>query len=613
MIFRGASEPHRGHLLERLDAIFSTGNAPLLEPHHRDLGMVVLSPEGMAPLLLPLLVPGITRCGEATYEGVIGGPDGPLIRFRLGAELLTFSLARKGDRTDVADSILTRVGSVVLRGDGIHGASISYRRVATHLSYVLHLALHPGMRLFGDSPDAAPGRGEPAFLETGSDRDTFLQERYADEAEVIRALLHCRGEIVIAGNAERECLRCAVAADHPGYGVGASHWATPLPGRALDRLRMTDPQEPDVIRGDRGRGFEEILLGCLEPAPPNLIVAFDSCLSKLVGNTVPAVIEHLSPVLGGVHTIYLDGSVAALHNYPQMWEQLLRHRDGAVERSAEPSINLVGFGAADAPSSRELENLLDLAGVRVNQWLVPGFDLSRLAHLDAAWVHVFSPARLVRDGPLEALARGPRPLAPMPAPVGFEGTKRWLHGIRAACGLSAQTPLRLDEELAALMPAWQSLRDKARGRGVGIVLRDVEIESPDTRHRWGMPWLELLEEMGFTLSFVALPGAGGLAGPRADLAGAFPWLDRKEEHRWIRLADAGELDELLAQAPFELVYTEVYRDKRVTRAGKIPFSVADLEPGISGAMRALERLLALASTPFYRRYRPAEGRRPCCA
>ena len=72
--------------------------------------------------------------------------------------------------------------------------------------------------------------------------------------------------------------------------------------------------------------------------------------------------------------------------------------------------------------------------------------------------------------------------------------------------------------------------------------------------------------------------------------------------RWV-----GEGSDALALAlregEFSLVHSDRYRDRRVTTAGKVPFSIADFELGFEGSRRSLERLVHACRLPFYARYR----------
>ncbi|MEE8424464.1 MAG: hypothetical protein V3S11_01480, partial [Elusimicrobiota bacterium] len=64
-----------------------------------------------------------------------------------------------------------------------------------------------------------------------------------------------------------------------------------------------------------------------------------------------------------------------------------------------------------------------------------------------------------------------------------------------------------------------------------------------------------------------------------------------------------ELARLLEDGPFRAVYSDIFFDERITRAGKAQFSMRHFETGAEGAVRSLERLLGVCRLPFYKRYR----------
>lgn len=147
--------------------------------------------------------------------------------------------------------------------------------------------------------------------------------------------------------------------------------------------------------------------------------------------------------------------------------------------------------------------------------------------------------------------------------------------------------------------AWSGLVARAKQHGIGIVFGLQDLAAGVARLRWGIPWLEVLEEMGFELTFMLHDERPGPAEP-FDLGRLLPFLGHPEVHRQCRLRDF----DALAEGPFELVYTEQFRDTRVTRAGKVPFSVKDFSLGPGGACRSLARLLRLARVTFHRTYAP---------
>ena len=59
---------------------------------------------------------------------------------------------------------------------------------------------------------------------------------------------------------------------------------------------------------------------------------------------------------------------------------------------------------------------------------------------------------------------------------------------------------------------------------------------------------------------------------------------------------------LLADGPFQAVYSDHHFDRRLSSAGKAQFSLQEFEKGLAGAVRTGQRLLRICRLPFYRRY-----------
>jgi hypothetical protein len=62
------------------------------------------------------------------------------------------------------------------------------------------------------------------------------------------------------------------------------------------------------------------------------------------------------------------------------------------------------------------------------------------------------------------------------------------------------------------------------------------------------------------------------------------------------------LRKLLVEGAFDAVYSEYFYDSRLTRSGKAEFSLLDLEMGVEGCLRSLQRLGNICHWPFYERY-----------
>lgn len=253
-------------------------------------------------------------------------------------------------------------------------------------------------------------------------------------------------------------------------------------------------------------------------------------------------------------------------------------------------MNLVGL--LHFPGRAELLSLLRDAGVEVGCELLPTFDLDRARDYLSARAQVLYPTdqtKTVHDLFLNALDI--ETLTP-PSPFGLAGTRHWVEAIGAATDREAACVEALDRAWAPLAAQWNALRHKLRGATFAFVIdaQSAEVLREPSRLQ-GVPILPMLLEMG--VEVVALQYAReGHPPPPPPLAGV------PTEH----FHTPAELDEKLRASRAAAVYSDIFADPRITRAGKQVFSLRDVAMGLRGAVETAQRLAARCESPFLRRY-----------
>jgi hypothetical protein len=114
--------------------------------------------------------------------------------------------------------------------------------------------------------------------------------------------------------------------------------------------------------------------------------------------------------------------------------------------------------------------------------------------------------------------------------------------------------------------------------------------------RTGLPVVALLRELG--ARFEVLVRTRGRALPTVEEL--LPTLP--PDTRLSGFDTPAELARALRHSSAHAFFSTITVDRRLSRAGKAQFTVAAFELGLEGAQRSARRLLALASTPFYRVY-----------
>ena len=267
-------------------------------------------------------------------------------------------------------------------------------------------------------------------------------------------------------------------------------------------------------------------------------------------------------------------------------------REGFFESAGDPEVvNLFHFPRRFREES--VVPLLRELGLRAGVSLYPEMDLAALKDIPKAGVHAFCERSSDLGDKVHALlGEGRGEVLTVPAAYGVAGTRECLAAIAAAAGKADEFEKAWAARLAAFLPRWEELRREASSRRLAFVVSAATLPGLDElRFSQGAPVLKLVLEMGFGVDLLYYAGPGEPPAPPP------PPGARVAEFR-----TPAELARALREGGFSAVYSDVFFDDRVTRAGKSRFSSRFFEMGLDGAARGLERLLSACRTPFYARY-----------
>jgi hypothetical protein len=230
-----------------------------------------------------------------------------------------------------------------------------------------------------------------------------------------------------------------------------------------------------------------------------------------------------------------------------------------------------------------LIGLLEEMSVPVNMCLLPDIGIDLLSDYlrgQAAVVYPHASWEKLAD---KVLAGMEVPWQVLPAPHGVEATLEWCRAAAGSIGLEDRVLAWERERLPAIRREWDSLRKRTRGLRLAFVVdRKSRARLNQPSRLYGFEILGLLEEMGFDVQVLTLG----------------------EE-----FSNRGELAGQLHHGDFQAVYSEIFFDSRLTRAGKAQFNLSMLEMGFDGALRSIRRLQNICRLPFYRRYHAYLGGR----
>jgi len=376
----------------------------------------------------------------------------------------------------------------------------------------------------------------------------------------------------------------------------------------------SDLTETDVILGnpDKLRRMIHYAAQEAERTGKTLFVS-NTCVPIVTGEDVHSMYEHEAAQCNCA-SAYLTVTPQSMQG---VFEPILVDLRLEAERDLTPdpgAINLLGH--APGRDLDELEGLLTDAGVRLNTVLFPELTKDRILRLPRAATHLALPNALWAHLYEQVGARSQCELVVGPPPYGWRGTRAWLREAGRVTGREAQAAAAWEAAAARVAPAWRRAVEAAQGKRLALVVRPFGelhhlLEPAST---WGVPLVELLEEMGFGLDvFLLGRGRQGRAGRTEVERQVRELFAQPERHALIWFSTLDELLQGLRDSEARAVFTNHNFDWRVSQAGKAAFSLQLFERGLDGAVRSVERLLNACEVPFFRRFqrhlaRDAEGR-----
>jgi len=234
-------------------------------------------------------------------------------------------------------------------------------------------------------------------------------------------------------------------------------------------------------------------------------------------------------------------------------------------------LHLVGF-----PMIRgcdELIELLGIAGIEVLERQLPGVSLSGLSRYGEGCAQLLWPQaeyEPLYDG---LFRQSQLPAVVVPPPFGPEGTRAMIAAAATAAGMDPDDASgKLSSRFAAVEAELTKLRPRAAEIRIGVALTAGQAGMMDSPARMcGIPVREFLEGLGFRVEVLD---------------------DSQDPARlnwWLR-------------SGLNAVLTDLTFDERLFAAGVAPFGLADLEPGLEGALRTMRGLLRLSRTRFFANY-----------
>jgi hypothetical protein len=377
---------------------------------------------------------------------------------------------------------------------------------------------------------------------------------------------------------------------------------------AVEGMLTTDLDENDVIMGNPEK-LERILKRAEQVYLKTGKTLFfsNTCTPVVTGEDVESVVNRFKKS-AGCPLLYLTVTPRSMVNVFQ--DVLVTHRLDAEQAHHAPRerrVNLIGFRSD--PETEELGELLDLIGVSVNCILLPDLTFELVDRLPEAALNVFLPNQLWQHLYDQLQFDSRIPFINPPAPFGLEGTVRWLLEVAAFFDPPDDAENVLRERVLEIREKSGSLRQEAGRFRLGFVIRSEEahlLTNPATT--WGVPLIEMLEELGFGLEIYIKVADQESA--RRSSRRVYDCFGQPDRHVIQAFDCMTRMSRRIAESQAAAFFSSHFYDWRLTSAGKNILSLQHFEMGLRGATRTARRLLGICRTPFYRRYHRFLGRTP---
>jgi len=405
---------------------------------------------------------------------------------------------------------------------------------------------------------------------------------------------------------ERDCANMGTYSPVPLKSFVESHmFARPGAGFGK-RVYLTDLGEAESFMGGEER-LKEALIKVGNQNDVRTLVVHDTCPVRVIGDDIRRCMEECGASVKS-DMVYMDATAidegSPFDCIKQFWVSLLEKTARKDVEKKPGGVNIIGYGGSSF-ARRELRNLLERAGAVLNASLFPSLERVEAenflaASLNAAspWNYTMTISRAIEDW-------SGIPLFVPPPPYGRKGTSSWLSAIMERLdGAKAEIP----DMNAGQLSRFNMLKDLISGRRACFVILSTQARRLlNAGFFCGIPLVSFLAEIGFSISILyfdpdRVRKTRERIAPEAFEKNLKEAVGDSGKISLITFEDAGRLIPLLSEEDSGIVYSEILDDPRIRTAGKNQFTTMDIEPGFSGCLKTMERLLRLSGDRFNFRY-----------
>jgi len=362
-----------------------------------------------------------------------------------------------------------------------------------------------------------------------------------------------------------------------------------VPGGASGSI-VTELEERDMIMGTGERADALVAEVRRQAADGKFLLFTHLCTPIIMGEDFQGLARRCEKEIGAQSVSWSQKDRDQNDNFGEHFRSVLGRTD-FFDAPGDPSaLNLFHF--PKRCREEEIVPFLSRIGLRTNAALLPDVDFSRIEDLPKARWQIFCERSSYPTKIGDILAQSPRPVVAVRAPYGVEGTRECLKAVAAAAGKGAEFEAEWAVAMREFKPLWEAMKKESADLGLAFVVSEATLPRLlELRYGSGAPLATMVREMGFPIHLVYY-----------DIHGEPPKLDGLEGASVSTFRSPWELQRALREGEFRAVFSDLFFDWRISRAGKARFSSRDFEMGLQGSLRTFQRLLDICRLPFYRRY-----------
>ncbi len=263
---------------------------------------------------------------------------------------------------------------------------------------------------------------------------------------------------------------------------------------------------------------------------------------------------------------------------------------------------------------KDLWKILSINWVKINTSFIPTIDVRLLELMYKSELFVFSPNNFqkeVFEYPFQDM--GKKFITPK-YPYWLKSTKNWLKNILSEFKIN----LTINSKVETIISEYEKKVEIVKNKWykiwiVFLWLQEIK-KFLNNDYMNNIDVVQFLEEMWFELNFIVLDNFNWFTNDNENSYEISDWnhekiektiyenLKNKKKHKIIYFSSDDGFKDIFKQNNFDLIYSDVYFDNRITKLWTNQFSLKNFYIWYSWALKTINELINLCEMTFYKNY-----------